>query len=168
MIANQKRGGKVVVATGSGPNLHEGITTLFAELMSKGVIDGVLTSSAVIAHEMTATLDKVKRVDGRQVDFGGDLLPKGFTFELTELSETALATLRHEMKLDDGLIARCRQVDGKVIIKAEHLPGFAERYGILWLRNRGYLASGKLLLCASLFPMGQSTRKNITMRRVQP
>lgn len=118
ILASKQRGGKVVVATGSGPNLHEGVTTLIAELMTKGVIDGVLTSSAVIAHEMAGTLDKVKRVDGRQVGFGADLLPKGFTFELTELTESAIAPLRHEMELDDELMARCRQVEGKVIIKA--------------------------------------------------
>lgn len=118
ILASKQRGGKVVVATGSGPNLHEGVTTLIAELMSKGVIDGVLTSSAVIAHEMAGTLDKVKRVDGRQLGFGADLLPKGFTFELTELAETTLAALRHEMELDDELMARCRQAEGKVIIKA--------------------------------------------------
>jgi hypothetical protein len=118
ILASKRRGGKVVVATGSGPNLHEGVTTLIAELMTKGVIDGVLTSSAVIAHEMAGTLDKVKRVDGRQLGFGDDLLPKGFTFELTELTENALADLRHEMELDDELITRCRQAEGKVIIKA--------------------------------------------------
>jgi hypothetical protein len=118
ILTCKQRGGKVVVATGSGPNLHEGVTTLIAELMTKGVIDGVLTSSAVIAHEMAGTLDKVKRVDGRQLGFGDDLLPKGFTFELTELTENALADLRHEMELDDELITRCRQAEGKVIIKA--------------------------------------------------
>ncbi|MFN8444541.1 MAG: hypothetical protein U0175_27400 [Caldilineaceae bacterium] len=109
---------KVVVATGSGPNLHEGVTTLIAELMSKGIIDGVLTSSAVIAHEMAGTLDRVKRIDGRALGFGPELLPKGFTFELSDLSDDDFAALLHEMELDDALIARCRQSDGKVIIKA--------------------------------------------------
>lgn len=118
ILTSKQHGGKVVVATGSGPNLHEGVTTLIAELMTKGVIDGVLTSSAVIAHEMAGTLDKVKRVDGRQVGFGDDLLPKGFTFELTELAEPTLAALRREMELDDALMARCREIEGKVIIKA--------------------------------------------------
>jgi len=118
IVASKQRGGKVVVATGSGPNLHEGVTTLIAELMTKGIIDGILTSSAVIAHEMAGTLDQVKRVDGRQLGFDADLLPKGSTFELTELTESAVATLRHEMEVDDELIMRCRQAEGKVIIKA--------------------------------------------------
>ncbi len=52
----------MVVVTGSGPNLHEGVTTLIAELIHKGVVDGVVTSSAVVAHEMAGTLDRVKRV----------------------------------------------------------------------------------------------------------
>ena len=29
----KKRGGKVMVVTGSGPNIHEGVTTLIAELI---------------------------------------------------------------------------------------------------------------------------------------
>lgn len=118
IIASKRQGRKVVVATGSGPNLHEGVTTLIAELMTKGIIDGVLTSSAVIAHEMAGTLDKVKRMDGRLLGVAQELLPKGFTFELTELSDVELVLLRREMKLDDALIERCRQVEGKVIIKA--------------------------------------------------
>jgi deoxyhypusine synthase len=74
-IVDAKRNGqKVVVATGNGPNLHEGVTTLIAELMAKGLIDGVLTSSAVIAHEMAGTLDKVKRLDGLQL--GSNFYPR--------------------------------------------------------------------------------------------
>lgn len=118
VLAAKRQGRKVVVATGSGPNLHEGVTTLIAELITKGVIDGVLTSSAVIAHEMAGTLDKVKRIDGRTLGVDPDLLPKGFTFELTELADADLARLRPEMELDDALMARCRQAEGKVIIKA--------------------------------------------------
>jgi hypothetical protein len=114
----KQNGQKVVVATGSGPNLHEGVTTLIAELMSKGVIDGVLTSSAVIAHEMAGALDKVKRVDGRQLGVDANLLPKGFTFELTELTDAELADLRRELIIDDEMVARCRGAEGKVIIKA--------------------------------------------------
>jgi len=118
IVESKRKGQKVVVATGSGPNLHEGVTTLIAELMTKGIIDGVLTSSAVIAHEMAGTLDKAKRMDGRQLGFDAALLPKGFTFELTEMADAELADLRREMEIDDELIARCRQMDGKVIIKA--------------------------------------------------
>lgn len=118
-IVDCKRAGrKVVVATGSGPNLHEGVTTLIAELMAKSIVDGVLTSSAVIAHEMAGTLDRVKRVDGRELGYATGLLPKGFTFELTEMAEADLADLRHEMELDDPLITRCRALEGAVIIKA--------------------------------------------------
>jgi len=118
IVESKRKGQKVVVATGSGPNLHEGVTTLIAELMTKGIIDGVLTSSAVIAHEMAGTLDRAKRMDGRQLGFGPELLPKGFTFELTEMADADLAELRREMEIDDELIARCRCMDGNVIIKA--------------------------------------------------
>ena len=50
IVAAKERGGRVAVVTGSGPNVHEGVTTLIAELMRVGVVDGVTTSSAVIAH----------------------------------------------------------------------------------------------------------------------
>jgi len=63
---------KIAIVTGSGPNIHEGVTTLIAELIQKGIIDGgILTSSAVIAHEMGGALDKVKRVPAKDLDFGG-------------------------------------------------------------------------------------------------
>lgn len=118
IVECKRNGRKVVVATGSGPNLHEGVTTLIAELMTKGIVDGVLTSAAVIAHEMAGALDKVKRMDGRQVGVDAALLPKGYTFEITEMTAAELATLRHEMLIDDELLARCRQAEGNVIIKA--------------------------------------------------
>ena len=118
IVEAKRNGRKVVVATGSGPNLHEGVTTLIAELMTKGIVDGVLTSSAVIAHEMAGTLDRVKRIDGRQLGFAAELLPKGDSFELSEMSDDELADLRREMEIDDDLISRCRQAEGKVIIKA--------------------------------------------------
>ncbi|MBP3812774.1 MAG: hypothetical protein J6E49_06655, partial [Acidaminococcaceae bacterium] len=35
----KKRGGKVMVVTGSGPNIHEGVTTLIAELIRVGIVD---------------------------------------------------------------------------------------------------------------------------------
>jgi hypothetical protein len=53
--------GRVVVVTGSGSNIHEGVTTQVAELIHKGLVDGVITSSAVIAHEMAGALDRVKK-----------------------------------------------------------------------------------------------------------
>ena len=51
VVEAKKRGGKVAVVTGSGPNIHEGVTTLVAELITKGLVDGVTTSSAVINHD---------------------------------------------------------------------------------------------------------------------
>ena len=62
IVSAKRKGGRVVVVTGSGPNLHEGVTTQIAELIRHGLVDGVITSSAVVAHEMAGTLDRVKRV----------------------------------------------------------------------------------------------------------
>ena len=120
IIEAKKKGGKVVVVTGSGPNLHEGVTTLIAELMDKGVIDGVSTSSAVIAHEMGGVLDKVKRIDGDTLRniVDDEFLPRGNVFELTEMSNGKWDRISSEMILDDDLVAECQKSSGKVIIKA--------------------------------------------------
>src|SRR5581483_8256658 len=89
IVAAKQRGGAVVVATGSGPNIHEGVTTLVAELMRKGIVDGVLTSSAVVAHEMAGTLDRVKRIRAAEypdLNLPPGILPRGGVFEITELT----------------------------------------------------------------------------------
>lgn len=117
MIAEKQRGGKIIVATGSGPNLHEGVTTLIAELMHKGIVDGVTTSSAVIAHELAGTLDRVKRGDGKMLGLGAHL-PSGDVFEFTLMPDTLIEKLRQEMFLDLSLMERGRKLEGSVIIKA--------------------------------------------------
>jgi hypothetical protein len=118
IVTAKKRGGKIVVVTGSGPNLHEGVTTLIAELIRKGIIDGVTTSSAVVAHEMAGVLEKVKRVNGIKLGFSSDLLPQGDVFEITIMPSHLLAQLKTEMLLDLELIERASSLEGEVIIKA--------------------------------------------------
>ena len=59
IVEVKERGGRVMVVTGSGPNIHEGVTTLIAELIRVGLIDAVSTSSAVVSHEMGGALDRV-------------------------------------------------------------------------------------------------------------
>ena len=117
----KKHGGKVATVIGSGPNLHEGVTTLIATLIHAGLVDGVTTSSAVISHEMGGTLDRVKRLDADQL--GEDMVPsavrpRGNIFEITELTEEEWARVRSEMPLDEKLVSACQAADGKVIIKA--------------------------------------------------
>jgi len=124
IVAAKERGGNVVVVTGSGPNLHEGVTTLIAELMRLGVVDGVTTSSAVVAHEMGGVLDKVKRVDGEALGLDKSILPHGGTFELTLLSEETLAEITKEIRVDRALIERAQQAPGDVIIKAAGNLGY--------------------------------------------
>jgi hypothetical protein len=120
-IADAKQsGGKVVVVTGSGPNLHEGVTTLIAELMYKGVVDGVITSSAVVAHEMAGVLDRVKRIRIGDSDFGLDrsTLPRGGVFEITILTPKERHVLTEEMPHGWDLYDRLIAVDGNIVIKA--------------------------------------------------
>jgi hypothetical protein len=118
IVETKKRKGKVVVVTGSGPNLHEGVTTLIAELISKGVIDGVTTSSAVVAHEMAGVLDEVHRVDGKKLGLPGKMLPHGDIFEITLMSEDLLEQVKKEMIIDTDLIDRALSLKGDTIIKA--------------------------------------------------
>ncbi len=111
-------GGKVVVVTGSGPNLHEGVTTLIAELIRVGIVDGVTTSSAVVAHEMAGTLDRVKRVDGAANGIDPLQLPLGGHFELSLISDEQLDAIKQELPIDEDLIQRLQAADGDEIIKA--------------------------------------------------
>nr|MBF0223067.1 hypothetical protein [Desulfobulbaceae bacterium] len=118
IVKAKKRNGKVVVAVGSGPNLHEGVTTLIAELMHKGIIDGVCTSSAVVSHEMAGTLDKVKRADGRALGFSDDKLPSFGMVEATVLPPDIMAQYCHESQIDDILYQKILQAPGGIIVKA--------------------------------------------------
>jgi len=117
IIEAKKEKGKVVVVTGSGPNLHESVTTLIAELINKGVVDGVTTSSAVVAHEMAGVLDEVKRVDGKKLGFSGKILPRGDIFEITKMSDDMLNLIKKEMIVDTDLMEKALSLDGEVITK---------------------------------------------------
>ena len=70
-----------MVVTGSGPNIHEGVTTLIAELIRVGIVDAVSTSSAVISHEMAGSLDRVFRVDAKALGMDMEKMPRGDVFE---------------------------------------------------------------------------------------
>lgn len=118
MIEVKKRGGKIVVASGSGPNIHEGVTTLIAELMDKGIIDGVTTSSAVIGHEMAGSLDVVKMCDATQLDLPEDKMPRGNVFEFTKMTKEEKDALRREMSLDEDFWSKEDTADGHYVTKA--------------------------------------------------
>ncbi|MBQ3395706.1 MAG: deoxyhypusine synthase family protein [Synergistaceae bacterium] len=102
----KKHGGRVMVVTGSGPNIHEGVTTLIAELIRVGIVDAVSTSSAVIAHEMAGSLDRVYRVDAKALGMDMSKMPRGDVFEFTCMNDDELESLRREMPLDDELLER--------------------------------------------------------------
>jgi len=124
IVQAKERGRKVVVATGSGPNIHEGVTTLIAELIKKKIVDGVITSSAVIAHEMAGSLDKIKRLDGKKLGICEDALPKGSVFEITLMDKETFEQIKREMLVDVELIERTLGLPGDVIIKAAGNMGY--------------------------------------------
>ena len=106
IIDTKKHGGRVMVVTGSGPNIHEGVTTLIAELIRAGLVDAVSTSSAVIAHEMAGSLDRVYRVDSDALGMDRDKMPRGDVFEFTCMTEDEIAVLKREMPIDEELLKR--------------------------------------------------------------
>jgi hypothetical protein len=118
IVETKERGGKVAVVVGSGPNLHEGVTTLIAELIHKGIVDGVCTSSAVVSHEMAGTLEKVKRVKGETLGYERALLPADRFVEVSLLSEARLKEISKEISVDLDLYRSLRRAKGNVIIKA--------------------------------------------------
>jgi hypothetical protein len=124
VVSARRAGRKVAVVTGSGPNLHEGVTTLIAELIRTGIVQGVSTSSAVVAHEMAGALDKVRRVDGRALGLPESLLPRGGLFEMTLMSPETESLVRQEMAVDEGLLRKVREAPGEVIIKAAGNMGY--------------------------------------------
>lgn len=124
IVAAKEAGQRVVVVTGSGPNVHEGVTTLIAALMHAGIVDGVSTSSAVVAHEMGGTLDKVKRCPGNAAGVDERFLPRGGEFELTVMDGAALEAIQKQMPVDMDLIARLEAAEGKTIIKAAGNLGY--------------------------------------------
>ena len=144
IVEAKRRGGKVVVATGSGPNIHEGVTTLIAELMEKGIVDGVTTSSAVIGHEMGGALDLVKMCSASALGFEGCFMPRGDVFEFTQLDGEQMEALRKEMVLDEELLARGERAEGRLVLKAAGNMAYP-----MGLRNEN-LAGEILILCKAL------------------
>lgn len=118
VVEAKRRGGKVAVVTGSGPNLHEGVTTLVAELIRKGIVDGVTTSSAVINHEMGGVLDRVKMCPANQFGFDENVMPRGNVFEFTDMTDEQLDELSKEMILNRELLSKRHDAEGHFVIKA--------------------------------------------------
>lgn len=117
IVEAKERGGKVVTVVGSGPNLHEGVTTLIAELIQKKIIDGVSTSSAVVGHEMAGALERVKRIDGRAFGLEPDRLPCDGRFEVSLISEETIEAYQKEIYIDVPLYRKMRRAKGNTIIK---------------------------------------------------
>jgi hypothetical protein len=117
IVAAKEEGAAVVVVTGSGPNLHEGVTTLLAELIRKGIVDGVITSSAVVAHEMAGALERVHRVPGAALGLDAAGLPMDGMFEVSLLPPGWLEIIESEMPVDRELLARALATEGADIIK---------------------------------------------------
>lgn len=164
IVSAKERGGKVAVVTGSGPNVHEGVTTLIAELMRVGIVDGVSTSSAVVAHEMGGTLDEVKRCPGVPLGLTESLLPRGNEFELSLADEDIFAAIERYIPLDKALIDKLRASEGKTIIKAAGNLGYPVGLYLEWLSAEiSALACSKGLSFEEVAGLGADERTMIGM-----
>ncbi len=164
IVKAKEKGGKVVAVVGSGPNIHEGVTTLIAELIHKGIIDGVSTSSAVINHEMAGTLEKVKRFDGAAFGIDPERLPSDGVFEVSLLSKAKLREYGEEIYIDEALYRKMRRAKGDTIIKvagnmayptglrteklAREVLALAKRSGVPFERMAGYGADPHTMIGA--------------------
>ena len=117
IVSAKKKGKKVVAVVGSGPNLHEGVTTLIAELIHKEIIDGVTTSSAIINHEMGGTLEKVKRIKGKELGFKESELPADGYVEASIIPEDILKNYEKFDGIDLKLYKKMLSAGGETIIK---------------------------------------------------
>ena len=145
IVEAKRRGGKVMVVTGSGPNIHEGVTTLIAELIRTGLVDAVSTSSAVVSHEMGGALDRVWRVDASALGMERSAMPRGDLFEFTQMTDGEWAALKREMPLDDALLEQGRGLPvHSAIIKAA--GNMAYPMGL-----RGERLAGEILTLAQLY-----------------
>ncbi len=118
IVQAKQTGSKVVAVVGSGPNLHEGVTTLIAALIHRGVIDGVITSSAVITHEMGGTLDKVHRVNVSDLPAMEMPLSHDGVLEATLMPDSLLDEIKSELAFNEKYYQTLLAASGKDIIKA--------------------------------------------------
>ena len=117
IVDAKKKGKNVVAVVGSGPNLHEGVTTLIAELIHKEIIDGVTTSSAVVNHEMGGALEKVKRIRGSELGFKDSDLPADGYIEASIIPEDLLTKYSAFDEIDMAKYKRMLDTGGDTIIK---------------------------------------------------
>jgi len=118
IVRTKEDGGKVAVVVGSGPNLHEGVTTLIAALIQKGIVDGVVTSSAVICHEMGGALERVHRVPMNHVPKVNLTAPHNSILEASIISEGLLEEVCTEIPFDAVYYRDLLAAPGTDIIKA--------------------------------------------------
>ena len=148
-VVRAKEGGKkVAVVVGSGPNLHEGVTTLIAALIGKGIIDGVITSSAVICHEMGGTLERVHRVDVNDGPAVNVTAPHDATLEASIMSGDQLDEMRAEIPFDEAYYRSLLAAPGKDIIKAAANLAYP-----LGLRTERLAREAQVLAVASCVPL---------------
>ena len=117
IIQVKQEGGQVAVLLEGSLNVHEGVTTLVAEMMYKGIIDAVLTSAAVVNHEMSGVLDRVKRVPWHNLAGHANLVPRDGLFEVTLLSPELMEQIGQEVDIDISFYRALLSAPGDVVVR---------------------------------------------------
>lgn len=118
IVRVKREGRRVAVILEDRLNVIEGVTILVAELMSRGVIDAVLTSAAIVNHEMSGVLDRVKQVRWRDVAGRPDLIPRDGLFEVTLLSAEVMEQIRQDVDVDISFYRALLSAPGDVVVQA--------------------------------------------------
>ena len=118
-IVTAKREGHTVVACiGGADNVYRGVTTLIAELMHRGIVDGVCTTAAVVGHELAGVLEKVKRINGTKEGIRSSLLHEGEYFDVALLSPDILEQFQQEIDVDISFYRSLLGAPGDMVTRA--------------------------------------------------
>jgi len=117
IIRVKKKGGRVAVHLEGRVNVHEGVTTLVAELMYRGIVDAVLTSAAIVNHEMSGVLERVKQVQWQDLAGHADLIPRNGLFEITLLSPALMEQIGQEVAIDISFYRALLSAPGEVVVR---------------------------------------------------
>lgn len=100
LVEAKKRRQRVVAVIAGEVHLSRGITLLVADLMRKGIIDAVLTTAAIIDHEMSGVLEKVKRIENPPAGLHREDGSADGVMNVALLSPRMIERFREEMDID--------------------------------------------------------------------
>ena len=168
IVEVKKRGGKITVVTGSGPNIHEGVTTLIAELIRVGIIDGVTEGSMpiigdigkvwpVLAYEAAKELDiKLDFLSSSQDTQEGQAMRDWIVEAVKPLDEDLLARGK-KLKVHSNIIKAAGNMAYPMGLRGERIAleilNLAKIYGLPFEQVAGWGCDEHTMLGAADIPV---------------